>query len=632
MNYLFSLVLLVLSIHLYLGIFEEEKTPLQEKNVDNSLDKQLIPTKINERWILKETLASFKENQLQHKDFSASGLSKKDYLEVIEGQIKAMYPHQNNEGRIIDPVEKVEKYYSTPCYAHSVAVLAYAGKISDKGLIESGMKALDVSLQDMYNNKVPGDHGDFYTYPVMFAYNLFKKDVAPERLEKWDYLLNNLQPQKLYRQYLSNHNNWNIVNFSGEYLRYKAGFTSLDYVEDCMELQLSHFTEKGMYNEKGNPLPYDLFSRHFLSGVLYAGYRGKKFEEYRELLYKGAWMSLFIQSPFGELPTGYRSSHHIWNEAEQCVIFEIYASALSHAGKTNEAAAFKRAAMLSLQALKNWIRTDGSGYVVKNRFPMEARHGYESYSAHTCYNLLACSMLAQAWQFSDNSIAELPAPADVGGFVIPVIENFHKIFANVNGTYIEYDTNGDQKYNPTGIIRIHIKGSHPQLGPSDGCAELFSGKGNCFAVGPAWQDMQGAWKYLAKVKSDKPIIRILKESSEQVIFQVQFIAEDEVTVIETINISDGKIIVKDELHGKVNRMKVTYPMLISDGKNKTNVVLSGNKLELELQSKKLGFVVTSEKNGKIIRSNKLLNHRNGVVEMAFIESDTNSVTYAIEKP
>jgi hypothetical protein len=50
--------------------------------------------------------------------------------------------------------------------------------------------------------------------------------------------------------------------------------------------------------------------------------------------------------------------------------------------------------------VKHWIRPDGTGFIVKNRYPIEARHGYENYSEHTTYNLLACSMLAQAWQFA----------------------------------------------------------------------------------------------------------------------------------------------------------------------------------------------------------------------------------------
>ncbi len=94
-------------------------------------------------------------------------------------------------------------------------------------------------------------------------------------------------------------------------------------------------------------------------------------------------MSLFMQSPHGEVPTGYRSSHHIWNEAEQAMIFEIYAHHYALEGELDMAGAFKRGAMLSLQSIKNWIRPDGSGYIVKNKYPMDQKHGYEDYSKHS---------------------------------------------------------------------------------------------------------------------------------------------------------------------------------------------------------------------------------------------------------
>ncbi len=68
-----------------------------------------------------------------------------------------------------DPVEGEEKYFTTPCYAHSVAVLAKAGYPIEKEVVESGMKALDVSLKDMVAAKASDTHGDFFTWPIVFA-------------------------------------------------------------------------------------------------------------------------------------------------------------------------------------------------------------------------------------------------------------------------------------------------------------------------------------------------------------------------------------------------------------------------------------------------------------------------------
>ena len=74
-------------------------------------------------------------------------------MEVIEGQVKVMRTYQNTDGRIIDPVDKQEKYYATPCYAHCVAALAAGGRRPDRNLLESGMKAMDIAVADMAGKK-----------------------------------------------------------------------------------------------------------------------------------------------------------------------------------------------------------------------------------------------------------------------------------------------------------------------------------------------------------------------------------------------------------------------------------------------------------------------------------------------
>ena len=480
---------------------------------------------------LCEQINAFLNNQ-QGQAPSPTHFEKQDYLDVIAGQVKVIRQYQNVEGRIIDPVEKTEKYYSTPCYAHSVAVLAKAGYPIEKEIVESGMKALDVSLEGMAG-KAPVSHADFFTWPMVFAYELFDGFASKERQEKWRQLLGQINPGRTYDAYReplepSDHEgfyksfgpgwgNWNVVNTAGEWARAQHGLADPWYVDYCLTMQLPNFTPFGMYAE--GPLPYDLFPRHYITGVLQRGYRSFLRTTYRNILWRGAWTSLFMQSPFGELPTGHRSSHHIWNEAEQAVIFEIYATAYAKAGRLPEAGAFKRAAHLSLDSIKNWIRPDGSGYIVKNRYPIEAKHGYEPYSVHSCYNMLAMSMLAQAWQFADDNIAEQPAPADVGGFAFE-LPKFHKVFANAGGTYIEYDTSGDQEYNPTGLLRIHLKVGNPQLGPSDGCAANYSGEDHLFAVGPAWKVADGNWVKLAEQTGRQPTIEILDSTIDQVRFKV----------------------------------------------------------------------------------------------------------------
>ena len=423
-------------------------------------------------------------------------------------------------------------------------MLAKAGYPIETDLIESGMKALDVSLEDMATANAPGSHGDFYTWPIVLAFELFDAFALDQRKATWGRNIGLIDPSQAYRVYRdpidpSDHrgfystygpefaNNWNLVNAAGEWGRSRHGLTNPWYTDYCLTMQLANFSAFGMYNEHGDPLPYDLFSRYFLTGMLQRGYQSFVHTTYRDILWRGAWTSLFMQSPLGELPTGYRSSHHIWNEAEQAVIFEIYATAYAEAGRMDEAGAFKRAARLSLSSIKDWIRPDGSGCIVKNRYPIKAKHGYETYSVHACYNMLACSMLAQAWQFAEDDIEEKPCPADVGGFVFAV-PNFHKVFANAGGTYLEYDTSGDQKYNPTGLLRIHFKDGNPQLGPSDGCAPYYSGEGQSFAVGPAWKNVDGTWSKLAELTEQVPTLEVLDVACDQVRFKMTYTIVDKV--------------------------------------------------------------------------------------------------------
>lgn len=567
--------------------------------------------------------------------FQPTGLKREDYLRVIEGQVKAMRAYQNPEGRIIDPVEKVEKYYTTPCYAHAVAVLAHSGHNKDSALIESGMKALDAATADMASGNAADGHGDFFTWPVMFAFELFQSHASAERRAEWERKLRAVDPKKLYRVQPGGGNNWGVVNLAGEFLRQRRGLTSLDYVEKSLEGQMKNFTELGMYDEAGNPFPYDHFSRYFLAGMMELGYDGTRHPALRELLWRAGWVSLFMQSPYGEMPTGYRSSHHIWNEAEQCVTFELHASAYAKAGKPAEAGAFKRAARLSLRSVREWIRPDGSGYIVKNRHPIEAKHGYERYSEHSCYNMLACSMLAQAWQFADDSVIEKPAPADTGGFVIPILDPFRKIFANAGGTYVEYDIRGDHKYNPTGLLRIHVKGGHPQLGPSDGCAPLYSGKGVNIATGPAWQEPGGQWQSLAELSPPPPTVEILEQDPTRTRFRVSYArlsggkGPAPVSLTQTILVEPSGVTVTDELSGSGERMRVLWPMLVSDGLSETRVEINGNSASLVLGGRGNRFSVLEPAGVVLSRSGKPLSHRNGTIETAVAEFSGKRAVYRI---
>jgi hypothetical protein len=554
--------------------------------------------------------------------------------------------YQKDNGDIPDPVDG-RTLYSPACYAHSVATLVASGFDTDPQLLESGMRAMDYGVDCLAKglSAFKDKHSDFYTYPVMLAFEQFQKVAPTERLETWRKKLGSIDPRKTYATYNSARNNWTLVHTAGEFLRSCHGLTDLTYVDHVLEIQRPHLTALGMYREHGAPFAYDAFSRYFLTGMVQRGYRGSQSEFYRDACWKGAWTSLLIQSPFGEMPTGYRSAHHIWNEAELAKVYEIYAAHYAKAGRPAEAGAFKRGAHLALNSIKQWIRPDGSGYIVKNRYPIAARQGYEGYSLHVNYNLLACSMLCAAWLYGDDAIEEKPAPADVGGFVVQ-IPDFDMVIANAGGTYVQYMTRGNHVYNPTGLIRIHLKDGHPQLGPSDGVVgksffspflvSLLAWIETSRMVGDAvveWWRMRWPYRlihhWLGQELAVGPVwktaarkVEVLDETTRQVRFRVTF---DKAT--ETLMLNADGVRVEDETANPAFR--VYYPILVFDGREETKVKMDGARATLELDGRGVQFTVQEPADAKLVRLGKRLTHRNGLVEPVFVDIQGAKAVYSV---
>jgi len=577
---------------------------------------------------LEKQISKFMKRQATF-EFKDSGLTGKDYLKIIDGEVAYFRKCQDANGAIIDPVEKIEWQYSTPCYALSVALLAASGYNRDPEVLASGVKAMSCSVDEMHENRCAQNHGEFFIQPVVLALDLYKGHVPDEQIEGWKKKLSEIDPYALYPDNLRRKKacyNHNIVALAGEYLRPDA---DKDFVETHLAHHKQYFNKSGMYRDNpGLPMVYDEFSRQFLASILCEGYHGPSLDFYRENLWRGAWTSLFMQSPFGECPTGGRSAQHVWNEAQMCVTYEIYAAQYARKEQLAEAGVFKRAAHLSLTSMRRWLKSDGTAYVVKNRYPPEARHGYERYSAQSQYNLLACWLMAVAYLYADESVKERPCPAEVGGFVVPIQDDFHMLFANAGGTYVEYDTTGDLRFNPTGIIRIHLKGGNPQIGPSDGVVHKFDPKtkedlgGERLAVGPAWQDASGEWHRLADTEV-KPKIEILGQTKFKLTYEIEG-----VTVTEIVTVEPSGVTVEDSIEG-AKTMRVYYPMLVFDGLEEANIVMEKNALNLSMRDGSVRFEVLEPKGIVLERTGVRLDNRNGQIEAAYGEIKGTKAVYRI---
>ena len=517
-----------------------------------------------------------------HRRVLPTGLGRADYLRLIASEVDFWKAKQDADGAIIDPYLNREFQYSTPAFAHAAATLVVYAERDD--LLEAAALALDWSAWTLAERKAADGHEDFFAPMIAHAIRLLEPHVPAERSAAWKHDVGRFEPFHTYRRGLGE-NNWNVVSATGEALFQEMGLRAAShrYAEASFAAQGRHFdTSYGLYLE--GPMPYDHFPRLWLADLVARGYSGAYRAELAEALRRAAITSLFMQSPIGELPAGGRSAHHQWNEAEQCVTYEVFAAQALAAGDTGLAAYFKRGAHLALRSMFRWVRPSGEMQIVKNWMDPAQNFGYESYSSHSQYNLLPMSMLAIAYEHAatTESVRERPAPADTGGFVLH-IEPLHKVFANAGGAYVEVDTAGDHHYDATGFIRAHFSGHSPQLGSSD---SLLTAPKYRVPDGPtppttgmgvAWEVAPGEWRHFGELDpslTQDVIVLPNRLRADDVSFTVRYNGDfgGGVTgVEERFALTPRKVRVGTVLRGYRGPLRRVVPVLSDDGRTPATI-------------------------------------------------------------
>ncbi|HEX4120946.1 MAG TPA: hypothetical protein VH619_10045 [Verrucomicrobiae bacterium] len=546
-----------------------------------------------------------------------SGLTRDDYLKTTEGIVEYFRKFQAPTGRIIDPFLHKEVQYSTPCYAWSAAALVASGHQTN--LFDSAAQALDVSLEELSTGHAADGHSDFFTFPCMLAYEALRDHVAPERRAKWEAELRSIVPEKIYHDIPGKRppHNWAIVALSGEYLRAQDGLGDPAYVDKALSYQMKYFTANGQYMDPNVPMAYDGFPRCFLAAMIDRGYKGAYATTLSNLMDRAAWTSLLIQSPIGEWPTGGRSSEHQWNEAMQCMTYEVWARLKQGEGDAAGAAMFKRAARLALESVRRWVRPSGELWIVKNRFDPAERHGFMGYSSHSQYNLLAASMLCTAWLYADEAIPEGVCPAESGGFALE-LPDFHKVIANAGGLYVELDTSAAPEYNSTGLIRVHKTGVDPLVGPTD----VSDRKDGSAAAGIAWREGDHWQSLAALTKKDIKRVEFSTEANKpgHVQFKVRYVlgSPHVSAVVENYDLTPERVEVAAEVQGETDQVRVRFPALAFDGANATRIEVKGAKASVQLNRSRENVSIVEPSEGWV-RTGTWTSFRNGFFEM--IECD-----------
>ena len=548
----------------------------------------------------------FRSQLASNPPFRRTGLTRGDYLTVIAGVVDYFKRHQDERGAIIDPYRAIEYQYATPCFALAATTLVvHAGR---DDLLEPAARAMDWATETLSKRQAATAHEDFFSPQIGHALALLKSRVDPTRVARWEEHIRVFDPCATYRASPGG-GNWNVVALSGEALFCRLGLrANHGYVNSCIAAQGRFFNSPwGLYTE--GPMAYDHFPRMWAADMLSTGFEGRNTDKLREVLRRGAMTSLFMQSPTGELPAGGRSAHHQWNEAQQCVTYEIYAAQAAATGDRVIAGVFKRAAHLALGSIARWVRPSGELWIVKNRNDPAARHGYEGYSSHSQYNLLAVAMLAIAYGHAaaTENVPEQPTPADVGGFVIQLPPPFHKVIANAGGLYVEVDYNADLAHNPTGLLRIHKSGCNPQIGPSDGLSAqavyiLPDGPRTTAAVGIAWRDNAGGWRRLAQsgrhhrkpAHTSAPLTARLdgvEQSTERVTFRLTYDGsfDGPERIVERYVVTPYQVDMTTELVNYDGPMRLIWPVLANDGARRLRIDVTEKRIAVSCEGSTQAF-------------------------------------------
>lgn len=405
-----------------------------------------------------------------------TGVTRASILDRLERVVRAQAKYQNSAGAIIDPFAKREVQYSTPYFAAACATLIAAGRATD--LLAKASLAMERATACYAGGKtaIPDQHGEFYLYPLAEAYKQLRAKVPAATASRW--LTRMGTPISSVITGLDW--NWRSYAMKGAWALYGVGAISrteaVNFIETgwttCQRDRVANDAWNLYHDDTSDPdtMAYDFASRGNLSYLIVAGYNGASASEISAMLRRGNEAGLYLVDPTGQAPAPGRSGNHVWNDVVAAVTFERMARIELAEGDTASAGRYRRAAHLAVLSSDRWLRKDGSYTVTKNRFCPSTRTGYADYSFLTNYNGYMMLHLAELYQQHLKEIAEVPTPAEVGGYAITPDPDFASAVAAAGGMQVTASLRGQtslcygQKWSQLGIGRVSRSNWDSRLG------------------------------------------------------------------------------------------------------------------------------------------------------------------------
>src|SRR5258708_7220835 len=435
---------------------------------------------------------------------------KDSYLHRTEPVVRYEATLQNGNGAIVDPVVNQEWQYATPYFANARGVLMSAGRAQD--VLQKGINALNNSTSQMAmgTSAIPQQHGNFFIAPMADSMTLYAPFVSGSQITTWKNRM--MLPIANLTQPLTN--NWRTYAMKGQWYRFQQGLVcssdAYNYIEDgWINSQRAGFvgdTWNLYHDNTSNPetFAYDAAARANLWNMLVHGYNGASAAEMTTFIMRGTQSGLLLQDATGQAPEGGRSGLHSWNDVYSGLGFEMMAERAHADGNDRLAGQYRRQAMLALRSVERWHSAVGYYFVTKNHFDPALRVRYADYSQLTNYNGNVIYHMAESWRARQSSIAEQPAPVEIGGYAWEPDSTFAVAMANAGGMQLEASMRGTtalefgQYWTTLGITRFSRVNWDSRLGPSDGVRDKSSALGVSYA--PTFLEA-GNWTRMASVPS-----------------------------------------------------------------------------------------------------------------------------------
>jgi hypothetical protein len=477
---------------------------------------------------------------------------------------------------------------------------------------------------------------DLAVKEVMIALKLMK-DRLPK--EDFNYLydrLKSIDPYKTYGCIIGENKdtgklcNMTVYNSAGEYLRETEGMVdTAKYFDEHMPWAVSRFDDFGMWVPLDNSMLYDLTTRCQFSVMLYFGYDGKYAGAIDRNLEKGGMMTLLMQSAAFQIPYGGRSNQYLFNEALAASCCEYEARRHMKAGRKVLAGMFKRCARKSAETV--YTRLVESRNHIKNYFDPTMAFGIDGYGTFHRYLIATAVFIGYGILFSDESIKEYPCPSEIGGYVLPTSDKFHKVFANCAGQSLEIETKADSRYDSTGLGRYHKAGFPIDLAlslpitsePKYRLPEDIPRKNASICTGIEYGNGDVLWLCDQKDKLDAQL-NVINETNREVSFSVEYRSKDETTpfhVTETYTLNDeGLQIESAVLSEDAESVLFSIPLFESNGRDVSAI----DRTECEKEStvivsvKPYRYILRGE--GPVSIDKKPIANRNAIYRRAVYKS------------